>query len=116
MDPALNQKNIFKAGPSVCTSLEIMQMNLLIRPVRLNDAEDINEMRRQIEVRNSTLSLTTETILFTEAFLRSMGIDDHVLVADDLVEVGLLHFGAVGAGRQQGAVDQAPAGRARPAS
>ncbi len=57
-------------------------MNLLIRPVRLNDAEDINEMRRQIEVRNNTLSLATETILFTEAFLRSMGVDDHVLVAE----------------------------------
>ncbi|MCU7497541.1 MAG: GNAT family N-acetyltransferase, partial [Ignavibacteria bacterium] len=57
-------------------------MNLLIRPVRLNDAEDINEMRRQIEVRNNTLSLATETILFTGAFLRSMGIDDHMLVAE----------------------------------
>lgn len=56
-----------------------MRMNLLIRPVRLNDAEDINEMRRQIEVRTHTLAIATETILITETFLRNMGTDDHIL-------------------------------------
>jgi putative acetyltransferase len=57
-------------------------MNLLIRPVRLSDAQDINEMRRQKEVRAHTLALPTETIEFTEGFLRSMGGDDHVLVSE----------------------------------
>jgi putative acetyltransferase len=57
-------------------------MNLLIRPVRLSDAEDINEMRQQIEVRINTLALATETISFTEAFLKNMGTDDHILVAE----------------------------------
>lgn len=57
-------------------------MNPTIRPVRLSDAEDINEMRRQEEVRTNTLALATETIEFTETFLRSMGNDDHVLVAE----------------------------------
>jgi L-phenylalanine/L-methionine N-acetyltransferase len=57
-------------------------MNLLVRPVRLSDAEDINEMRRQVEVRVTTLALATETILYTETFLRNLGIDDHILVAE----------------------------------
>jgi putative acetyltransferase len=57
-------------------------MNLLIRPVRLSDAENINEMRQQIEVRTNTLTLATETISFTEAFLKNMGTDDHILVAE----------------------------------
>lgn len=57
-------------------------MNLLIRPVRLSDAEDINEMRRQKDVRANTLSLITETIDFTEGFLKGMGGDDHMLIAE----------------------------------
>jgi len=57
-------------------------MDLILRPVKLNDAEDINEMRRQKEVRANTLALTTETIAFTEGFLGNMGIDDHILVAE----------------------------------
>jgi putative acetyltransferase len=56
-------------------------MNLIIRPVRLSDSQDINEMRRQKE-RAHTLALPTETIEFTEGFLRSMGGDDHVLVSE----------------------------------
>ncbi|AKB76592.1 Acetyltransferase (GNAT) family protein [Methanosarcina horonobensis HB-1 = JCM 15518] len=51
-------------------------MNLLIRPVRLNDSEAINEMRRQEDVRANMLALPTETIAFTEAFLKNMGTDD----------------------------------------
>ncbi len=57
-------------------------MNLLIRPVRLSDAEDINEMSRQTEGRANTLALNTETLLVTEAFLRNIGNDDHILVAE----------------------------------
>ena len=57
-------------------------MDLLLRPVRLSDVEDINEMRRQKEVRANTLALNTETTALTEVFLRNMGSDDHVLVAE----------------------------------
>jgi putative acetyltransferase len=57
-------------------------MDLLFRPVRLSDAEDINEMRRQQEIRANTLALPTETIAFTESFLGKMGNDDHILVAE----------------------------------
>jgi len=57
-------------------------MDLSIRPFRLSDAKDINEMRRQKEVRANILALTTETIEFTEGLLKSMGYDDHVLVAE----------------------------------
>lgn len=57
-------------------------MNLVVRPVRLSDAQDINEIRRQKDIRAHTLALPTETIEFTEGFLRSMGGDDHVLVSE----------------------------------
>ena len=57
-------------------------MNFLIRPVRLSDSEAINEMRRQEDVRANTLALATETIAFTEAFLKNMGSDDHIIVAE----------------------------------
>ena len=57
-------------------------MNPIIRPVRLSDVEDINEMRRQEEVRANTLALATETVAFTGAFLQNMGNDDYVLVAE----------------------------------
>ena len=57
-------------------------MNLLIRPVRLSDSEAINEMRRQEDVRANTLALATETIAFTEAFLKNMGSNDHIMVAE----------------------------------
>lgn len=57
-------------------------MDLLIRPVRISDSEAINEMRRQEDVRANTLALATETIAFTENFLRNMGSDDHILVVE----------------------------------
>lgn len=57
-------------------------MDLIFRPVRLSDAEDINEMRRQKDVRANTLALTTETIVFTEGFLGNIRSDDHILVAE----------------------------------
>ena len=57
-------------------------MNLFIRPVRLSDAEDINEMRRQKDVRANTLALITETIDSTEGFLKVMGGDDHILITE----------------------------------
>lgn len=57
-------------------------MNLLIRPVRLSDAEDINEMRRQKEVRAKTSALATETLSLTESFLSNIESDAHVLVAE----------------------------------
>ncbi len=57
-------------------------MDLFLRPVRLSGAEDVNQIRRQKEIRVNTLALTTETVDFTEGFLRSVGSDDHVLVAE----------------------------------
>lgn len=57
-------------------------MNLLIRPVRSSDAQDINKKRRQKEVRANILVLPTETIDFTDGFLKSMGGEDHILVSE----------------------------------
>jgi putative acetyltransferase len=55
-------------------------MNLLLRPARLIDAGDINEMRRQQEIRANTLFLPPETITFAEKFFGDMGNNDYVLV------------------------------------
>lgn len=57
-------------------------MDIIIRPVKLSDTEDINEMRRQKEIRSNTLALFTETIASTERFLSNMGNDDHILVVE----------------------------------
>jgi putative acetyltransferase len=60
----------------------VRSIDLFFRPVRLSDAQDINEIRRQKEVRANTLALITETIDFTEGFLKSMGGDDHIRIAE----------------------------------
>ncbi|MCQ1537270.1 GNAT family N-acetyltransferase [Methanosarcina sp. KYL-1] len=77
-------------------------MNPIIRPFRLSDAEDINEMRRQEGVRANTLALATETLVFTEAFLRNFGTDDHVLVAEvDEKVVGMVGIHVFKSARQR---------------
>lgn len=77
-------------------------MNFLIRPVRLSDSEAINEMRRQEDVRANTLALATETIAFTESFLRNMGSDDHILVAEsDGKVVGMVGIHLLKSARQR---------------
>jgi putative acetyltransferase len=77
-------------------------MDLLIRPVRLSDSEDINEMRRQEGVRANTLALATETVAFSEVFLRNMGSDDHVLVAElDGKVIGMVGIHLLKSARQR---------------
>ncbi|HII01901.1 TPA: GNAT family N-acetyltransferase [Methanosarcinaceae archaeon] len=77
-------------------------MDLIIRPVNLSDAGDINDMRRQEGIRDKTLALATETLAFTEAFIRNFGTDDHVLVAEkDGKVVGMIGIHLLKSARQR---------------
>ncbi len=55
-----------------------------IRPVRVEDAAAINELRRQPGVMDFTMSLPSERVESNRKFLESLGPDAHVMV----VEVG----------------------------
>ena len=53
-----------------------------IRPVRVEDAEMLNELRRQPGVMEFTLGMPSERIADNQKYLESLGPDDHVLVAE----------------------------------
>lgn len=57
-------------------------MEIIIRTVRTSDAHDLNEMRVQDGVRENTLGIVTETVMKSENFLKSIGDDAHMLVAE----------------------------------
>lgn len=90
---------------------------LTIRPVRAEDAEAVNRIRRQPGVMEFTMGMPSERIAQNREFIERLGPDDHVLVAEvDGRVVGMagLH---VGRGRQRHAaslgimVDEALHGR-----
>ena len=53
-----------------------------IRPVRMEDAEAINEIRRQRSVAEWTLGLPSERIAQNREFLDALTTEDHLLVAE----------------------------------
>lgn len=56
--------------------------DIAIRPVRVEDAEVINEIRRQPRVMEFTTGMPSERIAGTRAFIEGLGVDAHVLVAE----------------------------------
>ncbi|HHW14888.1 MAG TPA: GNAT family N-acetyltransferase [Firmicutes bacterium] len=65
-----------------------------IRPVRPEDAEAINEVRRQPGVREFTYALPSERVADNHKFFENLGPDDHVLVVEvdgRAVGIGGLH-------------------------
>lgn len=56
-------------------------MEFTIRPVRLEDAEDLNTMRRMPGVFENMLGLPSERISKSEDFLRNMGPNHHEFAA-----------------------------------
>jgi L-phenylalanine/L-methionine N-acetyltransferase len=52
-----------------------------IRPVRIEDTEQINVIRRQPEVMDNTLALPSERIAYNQHFIESLGPNDHMFVA-----------------------------------
>lgn len=57
-------------------------MNLNIRPVKIEDAPNINEIRRMDGVRENITGLITERITRTEGFINGLNENEHVLVAE----------------------------------
>ncbi len=57
-------------------------MNIIIRPPCENDAEAINEIRRQKGVIENILSLGSERITQTNSFLSGAGPETHLYVAE----------------------------------
>ena len=55
---------------------------VVIRPVRSEDAEAVHEIRRQPSVVEFTLAVPSERIADNRRFLDALGPDDHMLVAE----------------------------------
>ena len=61
------------------------ELSLVIRPIRGEDAETLHALRRQPSWLDFTLALPAERIADVRRFLESLGPDDHVFVAINLV-------------------------------
>jgi len=57
-------------------------MDYVIRPIRLEDAEAINEVRRMDGVMETILGIKSERINKTEDFIKGLGANDHIFVAE----------------------------------
>lgn len=57
-------------------------MEFIIRPVRIEDASAINEMRRMDGVRENTLGIFSERVTRSEDFIRGLTENEHLLVAE----------------------------------
>lgn len=57
-------------------------MNIVIRPVRIEDSGDINELRRMKGVMENTLAMASERVSRTKKFTENLSNDDYVLVAE----------------------------------
>jgi L-phenylalanine/L-methionine N-acetyltransferase len=62
-------------------------MNLVIRPIKLEDAPYINEIRRMDGVRENIMGIISERIARSEDFIKGLNENAHVLVAE-LTEEG----------------------------
>lgn len=56
--------------------------DFIIRPVRVEDAEAINEIRRMDGVRENILGIVSERAAKSEEFIKGLSVNDHVLVAE----------------------------------
>jgi len=57
-------------------------MNFIIRPVKIEDAIFINEIRRQDGVRENIMGITSERVTRTQSFISGLTDNDHMLVAE----------------------------------
>lgn len=57
-------------------------MHFIIRPVKLEDAASINEMRRMDGVRENILGIISERIMRSEDYIKGLTENDHLLVAE----------------------------------
>ncbi|GAA0116092.1 GNAT family N-acetyltransferase [Clostridium senegalense] len=57
-------------------------MNFMIRPVKIEDAIFINEIRRQDGVRENTMGIISERISRTEGIINNLSDNDHMIVGE----------------------------------
>jgi putative acetyltransferase len=57
-------------------------MDFIIRPVKIEDAVCINEIRRQDGVRENIMGIISERATRTESFISGLTDNDHMLVAE----------------------------------
>lgn len=57
-------------------------IGLIIRPIKLEDAAAINQMRRMNGVMENTLGIFSERVSSTEEFIKGLSENDHLLVAE----------------------------------
>jgi len=57
-------------------------LNFIIRPVKIEDAVFINEIRRQDGVRENIMGITSERVTRTQGFINGLTENDHMLVAE----------------------------------
>ena len=55
---------------------------MVIRPIKIEDAADMNRMRTMDGVRENILGVASERVSDSEAFIRSLSPNDHLLVAE----------------------------------
>jgi putative acetyltransferase len=55
---------------------------MVIRPIKIEDAADMNRMRVMSGVRENILGVASERVSDTEAFIRALSPNDHLLVAE----------------------------------
>jgi putative acetyltransferase len=57
-------------------------MNIVIRPLRIEDADAINKIRRMDGVRENTLGLFSERVSSQEEYFKGLSSNDHMLIAE----------------------------------
>jgi L-phenylalanine/L-methionine N-acetyltransferase len=57
-------------------------MEIIVRPIRIDDAVAINEIRRMDGVMENTLGLKSDRLVKSEDFIKGLGGNAHVLVAE----------------------------------
>lgn len=57
-------------------------MTVITRPIKLEDCEDINEIRRMDNVKESILGIISERVQQSKAFIESLESNNHLLVAE----------------------------------
>ncbi|KYH35775.1 N-acyltransferase YncA [Clostridium tepidiprofundi DSM 19306] len=57
-------------------------MNYIIRPIQIEDAKFINEIRRMDGVRENIMGIKSDRISKTEEFIRNLSPNNHILVAE----------------------------------
>lgn len=57
-------------------------IDITIRPIRREDAQAFNEIRRTYSVMRNTLALMSDRVDKTEAMLASLGENDYMFVAE----------------------------------